>query len=105
MTEQELAAIEAFLEARQYQFSQDWHGHHAWIENDEISISWGGGYAEVLQDCLDHWLSSELGRSWRWIWGILNQYPDEKLDRVTQEWHDAIEQAIAWHEALESEAE
>ncbi len=58
------------------------------------SLSLGG----ALLLALNHWLSGELGRKWdRQLWQSV-AYLFDKDER------SAIENAIAWHEALEKEA-
>lgn len=110
MSEQpDLQAIREFLGGLEYHFNSDWHGHHAWFENDEVSITWGGSEGEVLADCLSHYLSTQLGVHWRGIWKLLNDTYSERYwisnwenaDIFDTATYDSLKQAIDYLEQLE----
>ncbi len=89
-----MSEIQAFLEEKGYKFGNDWHAHYADYEQDNIAYEWSGSYPEILADCLDHWLTGELGRHWKQVWG---SYFWKFLD---SDLVNEIDKAIEWHEQL-----
>ena len=100
--------IKAFLEddPRYYQFSDNPQSY--WLFTTVHIDGWlYGGKTEklALQYALNHWLSQELGIHWQrlWAWQAIKGTCEFFYDALDKEHIQAIEKAIAWHEAIRAE--
>lgn len=103
------AAIRDFLQERGYKLQM-----HS-VNNVDIWRKEGGkivwertveSYNEALKAGLNHWLSEQLGIHWERLWAARSMFQAKFLDFALDNEHfEAIEKAIAWHEALNEEDE
>jgi hypothetical protein len=98
----EYEAIRAFLAERGYNLSPASHGVKI---NKKHESLYSASERGALKAGLNHWLSGELGRHWERLWAFYSLQQFRPSDIFDEPENKAIETAIAWHEALEKEAE
>lgn len=101
------AEIETFLKSKGYH--KDMHYECLCVTDgqDIIDEFYGDTWGDCLRQALDHWLSRELGRNWDTIIDAIDYASHQRglVIGISIEEMKSIKKAIAWHKALESEAE
>lgn len=95
----DISAIRDFLGERGYKIVTNWRNTDIWRKKGGAVVwecqVWSSN--EGLKQGLNHWLCEQLGIHWdKKLWQSI-AYLFESADR------DAIEKAIAWHDAFSSE--